>query len=163
MGAIAKETEDQVDTYLRHPCRDFRATDEALRIRRIQGNAFVTYKGPRLGGPVKVRPEIELPLAPHSEEGWLRIWQALGFVVAATVAKRREVMVCTWKGTSYTIGLDTVEGVGVFAEIELIVHDLSERESAQAQIGALASVLNLHEVETRSYLSMVLGQTSNAP
>ncbi len=46
MGAIAKETEDQVDTYLRHPCRDFRATDEALRIRRIQGNALVTYKGP---------------------------------------------------------------------------------------------------------------------
>ncbi|MEQ1826458.1 MAG: CYTH domain-containing protein, partial [Pirellula sp.] len=56
--------EEQCDTYLRHPSRNFRETDEALRIREIDGKPFVTYKGPRLAGPIRIRPEIELPLAP---------------------------------------------------------------------------------------------------
>ena len=65
---------EQQDWYFSHPDRDFRATDEALRIRRTQvaGNdsassTLITYKGPRLnsgtaGRDFKTRREIELPI-----------------------------------------------------------------------------------------------------
>ena len=43
-------TESHVDTYLAHPCRDFRTTDEAFRIRQFNSQACVTYKGKRLPG-----------------------------------------------------------------------------------------------------------------
>ncbi|KUO86543.1 MAG: hypothetical protein AT709_07990 [Caldivirga sp. MG_3] len=42
------------DHYFNHPCRDFRSTDEAVRVRVYgSGRVTVTYKGPRLG--VRVR------------------------------------------------------------------------------------------------------------
>ena len=63
VGAVFLKREEHRDTYLRHPCRDFRSTDEALRIREIDGQPFITYKGPRLAGPIKIRPEIELPMS----------------------------------------------------------------------------------------------------
>ncbi len=53
----------QEDRYFNHPGRDFAATDEALRIRSVGNDNFVTYKGPKLSGPTKSRREIELPLA----------------------------------------------------------------------------------------------------
>ena len=48
---------------LRPSARDFAATDEALRIRRVGDANFVTYKGPKLDQSTKTRREIEVPLA----------------------------------------------------------------------------------------------------
>ena len=53
----------QEDIYLSHPSRDFAATNEALRIRRIGAENRITYKGPRLSGPTKTREEIEIACA----------------------------------------------------------------------------------------------------
>ena len=39
-------------------CRDFAKTDEAIRIRKSD-KCYLTYKGPKLGGEVKAREEIE--------------------------------------------------------------------------------------------------------
>ena len=62
-----------------------------MRIREINGAPFVTYKGPRLSGPIKIRPEIELPLAEGTLADWFKIWQSLGFTIALAVRKQRDI------------------------------------------------------------------------
>ena len=62
LGARPGETQIQVDCYYAHPTRDFAATDEALRLRRIGPSNYITYKGPKLDETTKTRREIEIPL-----------------------------------------------------------------------------------------------------
>jgi adenylate cyclase class 2 len=157
IGAIYEKTENHRDTYLRHPCRDFRATDEALRIRRIDDESFITYKGPRLEGPIKIRPEIELPLGEGTVESWLQIWKHLGFEIVLDVVKSRKVHKLTWCGINITLTIDTVAGVGQYVEIERVLQDRSEIETAQQQIMEVGRLLGLTEIERRSYLSLLLG------
>lgn len=156
IGAQFVVRETHCDTYLRHPSRDFRATDEALRIREVNGSPMVTYKGPRLAGPIKIRPEIEIPLVPETAEQWLQIWQNLGFVIALRVAKVRTVYSVVRDDRPLTVTLDTVDGLGEFAEIERILRDSSEVELAQQDIQDLAKAISLTEKESRSYLGMLL-------
>ena len=63
LGATCHATVEQVDRYFNHPCRDFAATDEALRLRRTDQALAITWKGPRLDATAKTRRELELPLA----------------------------------------------------------------------------------------------------
>jgi len=158
IGAEFLHLESHRDTYLRHPSRDFRSTDEALRIREVDGEPFITYKGPRLAGPIKIRPEIELPMVPGTAEDWLKIWGHLGFVVVLAVPKSREVYQLEHAGRFLTITLDQVESLGAFTEIERIVSDPSEIEQAQADIQAVGRMLQLTEVEPRSYLGLLLAK-----
>jgi adenylate cyclase, class 2 len=162
LNAVFVRQEVHRDTYLRHPSRDFRATDEALRIREVDGEPFITYKGPRLAGPIKIRPEIELPLVHGTVEEWLKIWGHLGFVVALMVPKTREVYTLEHNRTMVTITLDHVEPIGFFAEIERIVHSADEIAKAQIDIQAVGHLLGLSEVEPRSYLGLLLSRTSLA-
>ena len=53
LGAVEKGTVEQSDTYFAHPQRDFAATDEAFRLRRIGSQNRVTYKGPKRAAAVK--------------------------------------------------------------------------------------------------------------
>lgn len=156
MNALFQRTEEHRDTYLRHPSRDFRQSKEALRIREVNGMPWVTYKGPKLSGPIKIRPEIELPLVPDTVEEWLRIWNSLGFQIAATVEKSRDVYSVQLNERALTVTLDTVQNLGTFAEIERILDSETEIQNAQKDIMRLASLLGLTEIETRSYLGLLL-------
>jgi len=158
LGGVFLQNETHCDTYLRHPSRDFRVTDEALRIRELNGKPMITYKGPRLPGPVKIRPEIELPLVPDTVESWLSIWKHLGFEIVARVSKVRSVYKIATHERELTITMDCVEGVGEYAEIERVVEDPSAIEEAKNDILELASQLSLGQMEKRSYLSLLLGQ-----
>jgi adenylate cyclase class 2 len=162
LGGVFLQNEIHRDTYLRHPSRDFRVTDEALRIRELNGKPLITYKGPRLPGPVKIRPEIELPLVHDTVESWLSIWQHLGFEIVARVSKIRSVYRISTHDRELTITMDCVEGVGEYAEIERVVEEPSAIENAKNDILELASNLGLGEIEKRSYLSLLLGQSPNA-
>jgi adenylate cyclase class 2 len=161
MGARFLVRENHCDTYLRHPSRDFRSTDEALRIREINGSPFITYKGPRLNGPIKIRPEIELPLAEGTLEEWLKIWQSLGFTIALAVRKQRDVFQYQMESRPFTITLDRVDELGWFAEIERILHHRSEVEQAELEIQQVAQLLGLREIEKRSYLGMLLARVGD--
>src|ERR1700710_144753 len=81
----------QSDVYYAHPSRDFAETDEALRIRSIGEQNFVTYKGPKIDRTTKTRHEIELPLAPGNDgaKQFGELLAALGFRVVAEVHKQR--------------------------------------------------------------------------
>ena len=81
LGAEFGEPLDQADTYFAHPARDFAQTDEALRLRRVGGQTWVTYKGPKLDLATKTRHELELPLPAGSDafERHSELLAALGF------------------------------------------------------------------------------------
>jgi len=157
LGAVFGDRIMQCDAYFNHPARDFAISDEALRIRSVGDENAITYKGPKLGGGVKTRREIELPIGAgqSTAEQLGEVLVLLGFRPTAVVEKRRTPGNLTVEGVTYELALDEVEGIGTFFEVELVVDD-AERELAQSRIRALQAKLGLENVEPRSYLRMVL-------
>jgi adenylate cyclase class 2 len=158
LGAEAKGGVEQEDTYLNHPSRDFAVTNEAFRIRRIGDDNRITYKGPKHAGPTKTREEIEIPFAVGPEEfaNLVHLFENLGFRRVATIRKRREGYHLRFEGHDLEIALDRAEGLGEFAEIEAIAADATDLPRAQRAVLDLAGLLDLHDVEPRSYLRMHL-------
>ncbi|MBL9082032.1 MAG: class IV adenylate cyclase [Planctomycetales bacterium] len=150
----------QSDAYFNHPARDFARTDEALRIRSIGDENFVTYKGPKLDRTVKTRHELEQPIAPGraAAEKFTELLVALGFRPSAVVDKSRSAALFKFGGVDFELAWDEVDGIGTFLEIELVV-DAEARDTAKSRILALQQELGLTTVERRSYLEMVLEST----
>ena len=161
LGATLASPIDQADTYFSHPVRNFVLTDEALRLRRVGDVNCITYKGPKIDPQTKTRRELELPLAAGvaAFEQYVELLLTLGFGQVATVHKRREPARVAWQEHEIEIALDTVQGVGEFAELE-IGTDQSGLEGAKAAIASLAKQLELTANERRSYLEMLLKQMS---
>lgn len=154
LGARLLEEKNEEDTYYQHPCRDFAETDEALRLRVTStGGAEVTYKGPKqVLGRGKARSEHTVHLKPGELEEAKAILLALGFQPAATVRKRRAY----YQLGSLLVTLDTVEGLGCFAEIEYT--GKASPEEAVREIEEAIEKLGLQEAEPlhRSYLELLL-------
>ncbi len=125
-----------------------------MRIRRIGDGCFVTYKGQRLPGPVKIRPEIELPIG-GSEQEWLTLWNNLGFTIAEQVRKTRRVM-SSEIHAGVTVAVDAVERLGDFIEIEILVDQGQDESKAADTVRTLAVEIGLDQVEPRSYLRQIL-------
>ena len=79
LGAAVSEPREEVDLYFAHPARDFAATDEALRIRRVGESNCITYKGPKIDRTTKTRREIELAIPSGAEvpDAWQELFEAL--------------------------------------------------------------------------------------
>jgi len=156
-GARFDEPIHQADTYYAHPSRDFAKTDEALRIRNIGEQCFVTYKGPKLDTTTKTRREIELPLDPNDRDGsrFAQLLGALGFKTVAVVRKQRRPFTIDSENTEVDGALDEVDGVGSFVELELQADDAG-LEAAKKKISQLAVDLHLGPSERRSYLELLL-------
>jgi adenylate cyclase class 2 len=159
IGTQFGSSETQVDHYFAHPARDFRLTDEALRIRRCGALNFVTYKGPKIDTATKTRRELELPIEPgdHGAARFAELLTSLGFAHVAEVRKQRRHGAIDWQGRTVAVALDEVALAGNFLELELIA-TREELPAAQASVLALAAKLGLAEIERRSYLRMVLEQ-----
>ena len=147
---------EQVDTYYRHPARDYRQTDEALRIRKTEAGSAITYKGTRLDRTTKTRRELELPLPETCGGGeFAQLLEALGFSVAAQVRKRRRHGQLVSEGFPLHIVLDEVEQLGRFTELEIVTSE-DQLASAKRAIGQMAERLELVNPERRSYLELLL-------
>ncbi len=157
-GAVEEPAVVQEDTYLNHPSRDFARTNEAFRLRRIGAENRITYKGPKHEGPTKTREEIELTLAEGEDafEQLSRLFANLGFRTVATIRKERTAFHLSNQARRIEVALDRAEGLGDFAEIEVVAANESELPAAQASVLALAEELGMTEVEPRSYLRMAL-------
>ena len=156
LGATISVAQTEVDVYFAHPARDFARTDEALRIRRKGARNFLTYKGPKIDATTKTRREIDLPLLPDEEaaQAWTGLLIALGFTAVGEVRKSRRKAHVVWQGRSVEASLDEVEGLGEFAELELVVEP-EGIEAAKACIASLAEALGLEGSERRSYLELL--------
>lgn len=148
LGFSLLSSSEEVDIYFQHPCRDFSASDEALRVRLSGGAASVTYKGPRTGTEAKTRLEITASSGVEVVE----VFKRLGFVPVATVRKRREY----YQRGDILVSLDEVEGLGEFVEIEKVVADAAEVEGAVREVRELASALGLKEEVRETYLELFL-------
>ena len=138
------------DIYYNAPHRDFGSTDEALRVRYTDGPALVTYKGkkiPELG--LKAREELNTAM--ESGEVFEAILDRLGFTKTAEVNKWRE----NYRLENASFALDTVEGLGTFAEIEIMAE--KNGEDATAKIMKLAKEMGISgEPILASYLELLL-------
>jgi adenylate cyclase class 2 len=156
-GARAQGDASHVDRYFNHPSRDFRSTDEAFRIRSVDRENCITYKGAVLGTVAKTRHEIEIRFADGHDtvRGLQEMVQLLGFRFVREVRKSRESYALTRNDSEFVIAFDDVPGIGSFVEIELIAeHD--RREAAESALWELAGALGLENVERRSYLDLLL-------
>jgi adenylate cyclase, class 2 len=153
----------QVDRYFNHPLRDFASTGEALRIRCVGAEALVTYKGARLPGAVKARRELEWSLGEEDRDGarWGELLQILGFRAVATVTKVRQTVRLVWQSIDVSVGLDRVERLGTYVELESM-SPIEEVERVRSALLGLAERLGLEGAESRSYLRLLLGQEGSS-
>lgn len=151
LGAVHEESVVEEDTYYQHPCRDFAETDEALRIRQVDGRYELTYKGPkRVIDGSKARKEITIQLPSATQMA--RLLEALGFRPVAVVRKHRDY----YKLGDIVVSLDEVEGLGCFLEAEYSGGGGPE-EAARAIREALEKLgVSSYESTTKSYLELIL-------
>jgi adenylate cyclase, class 2 len=150
----------QVDHYFNHPARDFGQTDEALRLRQVGDQNYITYKGPKIDPATKTRRELELPLPAGPGVGgqFSELLLALGFVSAGIVRKDRQPGVLAWSGQQVEVALDDVQNLGCFVELELSATD-STLDRAKAALASLSQRLNLAASERLSYLELLLAKS----
>jgi adenylate cyclase class 2 len=161
--AAAEPTIDEADHYFNAPDRDFAVTDEALRLRRIGPANRVTYKGPKRGTTGKTRTEIEVPLADGDAVAadFCRLLESLGYRPVAVVKKRRRIFRLKRAGFTLEVCLDEVEGLGRFAEVEIVAPE-DQLAAARDVLQETAAALGLSGEQRRSYLEMLLAARGGA-
>lgn len=151
---------NQQDEYFNHPERDFRITDEALRLRREQhaGKAAyccLTYKGPNASGIGQSRRELETRV--KDEQKMRQILQALGFHSVAEVKKRRK----EYKKEDLTVCLDELDGLGSYVEIEVVLPETETGSDSDTEnrLREFLSELSFIRpvIEPLTYLELVMG------
>src|SRR5512133_1862832 len=106
------------DVYYNAPHRDFGVTDEAVRVRYTDDHAVVTYKGPKIK-KFGLKAREELNFAVENGTTFETMLDRLGFTRTLEVNKWRE----NYKLRQASICLDTVDELGTFAEIEVMVEN----------------------------------------
>jgi adenylate cyclase class 2 len=162
LGARFGNAVEQVDRYFAHPCRDFAATDEALRLRRTGADVAITWKGPRIDATTKTRREIELAVTaaalgggPVAIDRWTGLLEALGVRRVREVVKRRRAAVVAGEGAEVEVSLDAVTGLGDYLELELQAA-ADAVPLARGRLESLARRLGCGPAERRSYLELLL-------
>jgi adenylate cyclase class 2 len=150
----------QSDLYFRHPCRDFRRTHEALRLRKTDDGVRITYKGPIVDSRTKMRREIELPIGDptHDFDRVRELLTILGFEPVRGVDKTRAVYELSYEGRKLELAVDAVEGLGNYLEIESLANE-GDRDAARDAILKLAENLGLQNPERSSYLQLLIRQS----
>ena len=145
LGARHIDDARQADTYFAHPQRDFRETDEALRVRETPAGREVTYKGPRHDAAAKIRTEVNVAFDGDLEA----LLVPLSFAPVARVLKERS----SWMLDGAAVALDRVADIGTFVEVEVVS---DEPSSAEAKVQSVVAALGLDgiEPERRSYLEL---------
>lgn len=156
LGVVLPPPTDQVDRYFAHPSRDFLQTDEALRLRSVGDENYLTYKGARIDSTTKTRRELKLELA-SGEAGleFQQLLELLGFKPLMTVHKQRRQVGFTWQDYPVEICVDEIDQLGRFIELET-TSDLEHLEYAKSSLESLSGHLQLDRQERRSYLELML-------
>jgi adenylate cyclase class 2 len=164
-GAKISNSEIQIDTYFDHPCRSFRETDEAVRVRTRQpldemkldsshAPNELTYKGPKIDKKTKTR--LEYSVGIDDIDSLSAILESLGFQRVATVTKKR----IFYNLRDITISIDDVEQVGLFLEMEYIAHSKDEMKSAKRNIFELLHEFGIDSKQSirESYLELFMSR-----
>lgn len=151
-GAIKVLSEVEEDIYFTHPHINLQLTDEALRLRRVNGNFYLTYKGPKMNKQSKTRQEFNVKV--DDGEQIKQLLEKLGFQPFRKIIKTR---------TEYQLGkikvyIDRVEGLGDYAEFEVLVDGEDKVTVEKAKIQDLMRSLGLKPDQgiIKSYLELLI-------
>jgi|Deesub1362B_J571_1020462.scaffolds.fasta_scaffold00683_16 adenylate cyclase class 2 len=138
------------DIYFNSPWRDFKETDEALRIRRDEEGISITYKGPKIENKTKTREEIKLKI--NDYDSGIILLRNLGFFKSGEVLKKRKV----FRVQDAVLCLDDVKHLGNFLEIE-IQSDKNEIEKNVERVFDLARNFGFTQEQStrKSYLELL--------
>lgn len=156
-GFLLKEALQESDVYFNGSNRDFRKTDEALRLRAARDlrtgaeTAQMTYKGAKIDERSNSRTEYETTVAPAKTAR--QVLEALGFTAVFTVEKQRRAF-CSGDVTAC---LDEVTGLGCFIELEILLES-GDRDTAVDQLLSLLDQLSISRQALRrqSYLELMM-------
>jgi len=154
LGAKKIVTQLMEDTYFAHPSRDFSKTDEAFRLRKHEGVAELTYKGPRMRTEnSKAREEVTLRIDnPLTAQ---RIVERLGFRESYVVKKTRS----SYLLDKLRVDVDDVDGLGEYVELEILTES---PERAASLLELARKELDLDKFEPKTYLEMIIEKQSSA-
>ena len=158
------------DTYYNMPkgLRDFKQTDEALRIRKSvefkkdnkannsTTNYFITYKGKKVDNTTKTREEIEIQIS--EIEGMKNLLTNLGFREVFTVVKERDLYEFIFHDKKIEALIDYVPILEQhFIEVELITESLDNVEQNKEILFNFLNSLEIMREESirKSYLEII--------
>ncbi|MFX0188278.1 MAG: class IV adenylate cyclase [Candidatus Hodarchaeota archaeon] len=158
------------DTYFNMPegLRDFKETDEALRIRKSikynknfknpkqQINYFITYKGKKIDKTTKTRYEFETKI--EESDKIKDILKALGFREIFTVKKERDLYEFNFKGYIIDVLFDYIPILKeYFIEAEIMSKSPNKLEESKDILFDFLSLFDIKKEEsiTKSYLELI--------
>ncbi len=158
------------DTYFNMPkgLRDFKKTDEALRIRKSieynknidsskqNINYFITYKGKKLDKITKTRNELETKL--ENGDSVKEIFNALGFREIFTVKKERDLYEFNFKGYIIEALIDYIPILKEhFIEVEIMSETYDRLEESKNLLFEFLSLFDIKKEQsiTKSYLELI--------
>ena len=159
------------DTYFNMPngLRDFKKTDEALRLRKsvkfIKNNkgedpiseVYFTYKGKKLDTSTKTREEIDLLIEDY--EKMKRILSLLGFIEVLSIKKEREFFKFDYKNYSIEALIDFLPILNqYFIEVEYLTESSVEVEEIQNLLFEFLNLFGIKREDSvrKSYLELVI-------
>jgi adenylate cyclase class 2 len=174
-GGIFKLFLMHEDTYYNMPkeLRDFKETDEALRIRKsiryndredpdpMYINYYITYKGKKIDTSTKTREEIEVKI--NNIENMKRIFLALGLREVLTVKKERELYEFHFDDYKVEALIDYVPLLKeYFIEVELLTDSEEEIERIREELFRFLKLLDIKKDDSirKSYLELILENLS---
>ena len=158
IGFRMKNELREIDMYFNGNDRDFRVTDEALRLRSCQdltkgtpAQVLITYKGAKQDSVSSTRTEYETRV--ENQTVMQKLLEALGYRPMYTVDKTRK----EFSSGQTTLCLDTVENLGCYLELEMLVEPETQTEvSIQTLLQLLDSLQIPRDHLTRkSYLELI--------
>lgn len=158
------------DTYYNMPkgLRDFKTTDEALRLRKsIEFNKtnkdksrkrlfFITYKGRKIDESTKTREEIDLKI--ENIEKMKAILRALGFQEIFTVQKERELYEFDYKTYRIEALIDYLPILKqYFIEVECLSDSSEEIDETRKTLFNFLKLFGIKKEESirKSYLELI--------
>ncbi|MDL2235230.1 class IV adenylate cyclase [Christensenellaceae bacterium OttesenSCG-928-L17] len=163
-GFCKEHTLRERDTYFNGVDRNFKQTDEALRLRSTEKlasgerHAAITYKGPKIDNVSQTRKEYEVCVGdgPRMQD----LLMALGYAPVLTVQKERAY----YTRGDITACVDEVEGLGSFVELEIVAEESAASDEAVETLFILLEALGISRAACtrKSYLEMLLHKLGRA-
>jgi adenylate cyclase class 2 len=155
LGGVLIGVEEHVDVYFNHSSRDFKDTDEVLRLRKVNSHAELTYKGPRIGSVSKTREELTLVV--DSFDTCREILRKLSFIEFIELSKTRKI----YRVDEFKINLDDVRGLGKYVEVEAEASSISDVPNVEGKIRRMLEKLGFREEQfiKKSYIELILEKT----
>lgn len=170
-NAVYKSTLYHEDIYFNMPkgLRDFKLTDEALRIRKSiefnkndekktkQFSYFVTYKGKKVDVLTKTRQEIEIEL--NDSDKMIEMLNVLDFQKVLTIKKERELYEIEYKGRNLDALIDFIPVLNrYFLEVELLTENPESVEEYRKILFEFLKLIGIHKKESirESYLELII-------